>query len=372
MTSPSDATSSDGVVDPPSPRAAIVGTGLIGSSIGLALRQRGWHVTGRDANGAVARQALERGALDAIGEDPGAVVTFVATPVGAVAAEVAAVLAQPGLRPDAAVTDVAGVKAPVVAGVTDARFVGGHPMAGSEQVGVAGADAALFTGATWVLTPTATTDPHCYARVRATVTSLGAEVIELSPERHDALVAVVSHVPHLTAATLMNLADRVAEEHGALLRLAAGGFRDMTRVAAGSPAIWPDVCADNATAILETLDALVSELIAMRALVAAGDRRGLLATLQRAAAARRSLPAGAVRPERKAELRVPVPDRPGVLAEITTLAANLEVNIWDLEIAHSAEGDRGVLVLVVDAEAADRLAQAVAARGYRATWTPLG
>ncbi|MGA2521506.1 MAG: prephenate dehydrogenase [Acidimicrobiales bacterium] len=347
-------------------RAAVVGTGLIGGSIGLALRARGWHVTGADRHPASAQRALELGALDAVGEDPEAEITFVATPVGAVEAEALAALRRV-VRPDAVVTDVAGVKAPLVAAVPDPRFVGGHPMAGSEQVGVEGADADLFVGATWVLTPTTSTDPGAFARLRTVVGSLGAEVVALPPEQHDTLVAMVSHVPHLTAATLMNLADDRSTEHAALLRLAAGGFRDMTRIAAGEPAIWPDVCAQNAAAIVATFDALLGELTTMRDRVASADRSGLLEVLGRAALARRSLPARAVRPERLTELRVPIPDRPGVLADITTLAGNLGVNIADLEIAHSAEGDRGVLVLVVDADTAPRLQEAIVERGYRAT-----
>jgi prephenate dehydrogenase len=348
-------------------RAAVVGTGLIGGSIGLALRARGWHVTGYDADRKRAEQALAAGALDAVGFDPEAEVTFVATPLDAVTGEVAAVFDRAGLRADAVVTDVAGVKGPVVASVTDPRFVGGHPMAGSEQVGLDGADPELFVGATWVLTPTAATDPGSYARLQAVVVSFGAEVVALTPEQHDALVAVVSHVPHLTAATLMNLADRKAEKHAALLRLAAGGFRDMTRIAAGQPGIWPDVCADNAPAIVDAFDVLLTDLSAMRDRVARGDRAGLLEVLDHAAVARRSLPSRAVRPERLTEIRVPVPDRPGVLAEITTLAGDLGVNIADLEIAHSAEGERGVLVLVVDAEGAERLQSALTGRTYRST-----
>jgi prephenate dehydrogenase len=356
MTSPSE----------PGRRAAVIGTGLIGGSIGLALRARGWWVTGRDADPDCADRAKALGALDAVGEDPGAEVVFVATPLSAVGPEAAGALGR-ATRSDAVVTDVAGVKAPVAAELTHPRFVGGHPMAGSEQVGVDGADPDLFVGATWVLTPTTTTDPDAYARLRTVVSSLGAEVVALAPEQHDTLVSLVSHVPHLTAATLMNLADRQATEHGALLRLAAGGFRDMTRIAAGQPAIWPDVCAQNAAAIVATFDALLAELSAMRDRVAAADRAGLLEVLGRAATARRSLPARAVRPERLAELRVPIPDRPGVLAELTTLAGDLGVNIADLEIAHSAEGDRGVLVLVVDAAQAHRLHDAIVALGYRAT-----
>ena len=148
------------------------------------------------------------------------------------------------------------MKASIVDAVADPRFVGGHPMAGSEQDGVEGADAELFEGATWVLTPTEGTDASAFAQVRQIVGTLGAEVVALPPERHDELVAVVSHVPHLAAATLMRLADERSEEHRALLRLAAGGFRDMTRIAAGHPGIWPDICSDNRAAIVGVLDDL--------------------------------------------------------------------------------------------------------------------
>ena len=253
MTSPSERAA-------PSNRAGVVGTGLIGGSIGLALKARGWHVTGYDNDPDRAEQAKRTGVIDAVGLDPDAVVTFIATPLNAVTEAVATVFGQAGLRSDAVVSDVAGVKGPVVAAVTESRFVGGHPMAGSEQVGLDGADPELFVGATWVLTPTETTDPGAYSRLQAVVVSLGAEVVALSPDEHDALVAVVSHVPHLTAATLMNLADHKAEKHAALLRLAAGGFRDMTRIAAGQPNIWPDICDDNADAIVKTLDLLVDAL----------------------------------------------------------------------------------------------------------------
>jgi prephenate dehydrogenase len=348
-------------------RAEVVGTGLIGGSIGLALRARGWHVTGRDLDEARAARAHHLGALDAVGHDPEAEVTFVAVPVSAIATE-----ARRAAEGGAIVTDVGGVKAPVVASVSHPRFVGGHPMAGSEQEGVDGADAELFAGATWVLTPTVDTDPQAYARVRSIVSTFGADVVALTPEQHDALVAVVSHVPHLTAATLMALASERAEEHAALLRLAAGGFRDMTRVASGHPGIWPDICVENRDAIVAALDTLVNALIDMRDLVSQGERTALLHVLERARAARVNLPTPAVRPEDLAEIRLPVPDRPGVLAEVTTLASELGVNIEDLEIAHSAEGPRGVLVLVVEAGATERVRGALLARGYRPSVRPLG
>lgn len=347
-------------------RALVVGTGLIGGSIGRALRARGWQVTGRDADPARAHRALELGAIDEVGEGPLAEVAFVATPAGEVAQVARALLAERG-RDGLVVTDVSGVKAQVVEAVEHPRFVGGHPMAGSEQSGIEGADADLFVGATWALTPTRETDPAAYTTVAGVVSALGADVIALSPPDHDRLVAVVSHVPHLVAATLMNAASEGAKAHGALLRLAAGGFRDMTRVAAGQPTIWPDICADNAQAIVAGLDRLLGDLTELRQRVAAADRPGLLELLERASTARRELPSSGTRPDHLAELRVPIPDRQGVLAEFTGLARDLDINIYDLTIAHSAEGPRGVLTLVVGQDEADRLRKAIEERDHSCT-----
>jgi prephenate dehydrogenase len=342
-------------------RANVVGLGLVGGSVALALRERGWHVSGVDTEPARTGRAVEIGALDDEGLDETAELTVVATPVSAVPEAARAALgATRGV-----VTDVGSVKAPVVEAVADPRFVGGHPMAGSEQDGLAGARADLFEGAAWVLTPTEATDPSAYATVQACVTALGAEVIALPPDRHDALVAVVSHVPHLTAAALVRLAAERADEHRALLRLAAGGFRDMTRVAAGHPGIWGDICGENRSAIVLVLDRLLDALGDLRDVVDRDDRDSLLGLLAEARHARLNLPRRVGRPEDLAEVRVPVPDRVGVLAEVTTLATDLGVNIADLEIAHSSEGDQGVLILLVEAALAERFYGGLVARGYR-------
>jgi prephenate dehydrogenase len=354
-------------VDAAQQRAQIVGTGLIGGSIGQGLRQRGWRVCGRDIDPKREARALELGAIDEIGTDAAALITFIATPAGTVAEAAAEVLSAGGV-----VTDVAGIKGPIVAKVDHPRFVGGHPMAGSEQEGVDGSDPDMFEGATWVLTPAANTDAEAFATVRSAVSALGANVVELPAARHDDLVAMVSHVPHLTAATLMNLAASTALEHATLLRLAAGGFRDMTRIAAGDPAIWPDLCVENRSGILEVLDRLLVALGDVRDLVESGDRSRLLDVLERAREARINLPAGAPSSENTSEVRVPVPDRPGVLAEVTTLLGEMGVNIYDLEIAHSAEGDRGVLVLVVDTATTDRVRDALHRREYRCSVRRLG
>jgi prephenate dehydrogenase len=162
----------------------------------------------------------------------------------------------------------------------------------------------------------------------------------------------------------MDVAARRNEEHTTLLRLAAGGFRDMTRIAAGHPAIWPDICVANRDAIVAGLDDYLRALEQVRALVAGADRGGLLDLLERARAARRNLPVGMPVDAELVELRVPVPDRPGVLAEVATVAFELGVNIVDFEVAHSAEGASGVLVLVVPATGADAFEHALTERGY--------
>src|SRR3984893_2537493 len=359
-------------------RVALIGTGLVGGSIGLALVRDETEVLACDADHSRALRAKELGAVSEVASSvaeavEGVDAVVVAVPVGHVAEVVVAAL-------DAGaplVTDVGSVKTPVVHAVERARpalaarFVGGHPMAGSEQEGLDGADAELFHGATWVLTPTPDTDPDVFGALRALVVSLGAEVVAVTPEHHDALVAVVSHVPQLAASTLMDVAAEQGEQHATLLRLAAGGFRDMTRIAASHPGIWPDICVANRDAIVAALDEYVGALARVRALVDVGDRDGLLDVLQRARRARRTLPVGATVSGPLVELRVPVPDRPGVLAEVTTLAGRLGVNIADLEIDHSMEGQAGVLVLVVAEAGAADLERGLEELGYHVSRSSL-
>ncbi len=344
-------------------RGEVIGLGLIGSSIGLRLRELGWHVSGSDLNIDRSNRALELGVIDRIGNDDDASVVFIATPPSEVVAIASRVLEDPARRSVIA-TDVAGVKARIAREMDSPRFVGGHPMAGSEQEGPDGADRDLFRGATWVLTPNEYTDTNALQRVREIVSSLGADPLLLAPERHDALVAVVSHLPHLTAAILMAVAADSSAEHHSLLRLAAGGFRDMTRIAAGDPAIWPDIFRENGTAILEALDALLVRLDEARRIVSTGDREALVGLLDYAKQARRNLPPRVPSPEAIIECRVPVPDRPGVLAEVTAMLGGIGINIWDLEIAHSAEGDRGVIVLVISVGDAQRAKEVLTDCGY--------
>jgi prephenate dehydrogenase len=348
-------------------RVNVIGLGLIGGSIALGLKARGWHVTGDDASPQRVDEAEARGCIDAAGINAAADVTFVAVPVLAARDRVEHALK----LTSGVVTDVGSVKAGLCAAVDDARFVGGHPMAGSELEGLAGVDADLFSGAVWVLTPTADTAHTTIATVGAAVRELGAEMVAMAPERHDETVAVVSHVPHLTAASLMGLAADSATGHAALLRLAAGGFRDMTRIASGHPDIWLDICDQNRDAIVGTLDRLIERLGEVRDIVERVDRERLLDRLQRARTARTNLPSRITRPETLAEVRIPIPDRPGAAAEIFTLAAGEGINIANFEVVHLAESNIGVAVVLVDADAAERYREVLAASGMHPAVSPL-
>jgi prephenate dehydrogenase len=352
-------------------RAAVIGTGLIGGSIGLALAGLGHDVVGFDSDSERLARARELEAVGSVAADledaaSGADVAFVALPVGAIAAAVARLL-DAGVS---LVTDVGSVKGPVVAEVARlcpegaARFIGGHPMAGSEQEGIDGARADLFVGAAWVVTPTPATAEGTYATLSGILRELQAEVVAVTPEDHDVLVSFVSHVPQLAASTLMDVATTHEAQHRALLRLAAGGFRDMTRIAASQPTIWLDILTSNRDAVLGALDAYLAGLQHARDIVAAGDHEALKALLDRARAARRNLPVGISMATKLVELRIVVPDAPGVLAEVTTLAGRLGVNVADLEIAHSKEGNEGVLVLIVAADDADGFEAGLHDLGY--------
>ncbi len=347
----------------PSRRAHVVGVGLIGASLARALSALGWLVTGQDHDPQVVAGATAAGIIvgDAGHEDTSLVI--VATPAGTVVEAVREALAR-FASPELIVTDVAGVKETIVAQLDDARFLGGHPMAGSEQRGWRGSRADMFRGCTWVLTPTDATRATTYSRLHGILRELGANVVAVSPSDHDRLVALASHVPHLVAGALMNEATLAAEQDAVLLQLAAGGFRDMTRVAAGDPAIWPDVLIENRDAVVEALDRLVDRLEGLRDAIDTGARLSLAADLRAASSARRQLPGRALSSESLAYLRVGVSDQPGQLASVTRAASEMLVNIYDIEIAHGIEGTSGTLLLALDVAQVEALAGELGRLGF--------
>lgn len=354
------------MTSPAKRHAHVVGLGLIGASLALALREKGWTVSGEDADPDVQVSALDANIVTSHDMTDEHTLAFVATPAGSVA-DIANALLHKFTNAHLIITDVAGVKSSIVSDVDDPRFIGGHPMAGSELRGLRGARADLFQGCNWVLTPVDETTPETFSTLHGVLREFGANVVVLSGDDHDRLVALASHVPHLLAGALMNEAARAAEQDAVLLQLAAGGFRDMTRIAAGDPSIWPDVLFENREAVTTTLIALEKRLEALRTALAHDGRGTIEESLTTASEARRRLPGRALSSENLRYLRVGVADQPGVLAAVTRAASELLVNIYDIEIAHGIEGVGGTLLLAVDSEQVTLLRDELDTLGFNVT-----
>lgn len=344
----------------------VVGVGLIGGSLAAAVRKRRLAeiVLGVDTDAATRDWAIEHGIVDDALAPRDAFQAGWFSPEGAELV----VLATPALATvdwlgrlgevgyEGLVTDVASTKLVVMAGAATylgnkATFVGGHPMAGSERSGVQASDPDLFEGAYYVLTPTEKTDVEAYRKLNSFVTALGARVVPVEARHHDEAVAVISHVPHVAAAALINIAAaRSAAAGEDVLRLAAGGFKDMTRIAAGSPELWTGISMDNKDALARAVDELIDELAAFVSYLNEGNRLAVRSWLAAAAEVRRELPSQWV-PAATAltELYIPMKDKPGVVAEVTMAVGRAGCNIEDIEIDHQSE-DRALLHLVITDE----------------------
>ena len=367
-------------------RIAVGGFGLVGASFAAAVRAAypDTRVLAVDIDERTLAEAVERGwATDgALPDDPaferfvgdGCDLVVLATPVGA-AERYFEDLARWDYR--GIVTDTASTKARITALAERVlphpeNFVPGHPMAGSEVNGIEGARPDLFKGAHWILCPDADTPAEHFPRLHELVTSIGARVIALPREDHDEAVAVVSHVPHIMASSLVQLASRHADDQQALMRLAAGGFKDSTRIAAGSPELWCGIAFDNKDALSDGLDEIRGIIGAFADALASDDRAALTALLADAAAARRALPAAWVpSTERLLEVRIPMEDRPGVVAEVTTVTSSVGCNIQSIEIDHVTE-DSAVLSLVLTDEGdIGQLSAQLINAGFSVSFSPL-
>ena len=323
-----------------------MGVGLIGGSVGLAARNAGWDVIGVDRS-QVLEEAVTLGAVhrpSTLKEVRGADLVVLATPISRITDLITE------LAPtDALVTDVASTKTAVVreAERQGLRFVGGHPMAGSQLSGVANARADLFRGARYFLTPTGRTDPGVYREVSGFVRSLGAVPTAVDPEKHDLLMAALSHLPHLMAAALLKVASDISPE---ALSFAGPSFRDLTRVGASNPSLWSDILAENAPALGEALGAFAGAMAQLGSEIQ--DRESMERRFREAREAYDAL--GGILVEstgKNVEIAVPVENRPGVFAEVTTLMGSNNINILDLYVRHS-NTERAALVLTLDADAA--------------------
>ncbi|KUK32575.1 MAG: Prephenate dehydrogenase TyrA [Thermoanaerobacterales bacterium 50_218] len=339
-------------------KITIIGLGVIGGSLGMALSATGkYHVIGVDQDRETLQIARETGAisegthdyLEAVHE---ARVVFLAVPIGEiirVAREIRGKIGQ-----DTVVTDVGSTKETVVTElekVFQGRFVGGHPMTGSELAGIKGADEYLFENSIYVLTPTQNTERKAVERVKNIVEETGARVIYLTPQEHDLIVAAVSHLPHLLAVTLMNQVGDFAGEHPATFLLAAGGFRDVTRIAAGHPRMWRDIYQSNCHYILRASRLFRKILSHFEHLLEEGDFEAFVGVMEKARAERQKIPfklrgfLPAVH-----EVVVTVPDRPGTIAEVAGILGDRGINIIDIEILRVREGEGGSIRLAFASE----------------------
>ncbi len=326
---------------------AIVGTGLIGGSAGMAARRRlDAHVrgTGRKAPLAVSLGALDEACTDLPALLDGADVAIVCAPVDVLPQVTRDVLA--AAPADCAVTDVGSTKREVVAAAGgDERFIGGHPLAGAEVAGVEHAREDLFDGATWYLTPQATTSGVLLERVHKLLTGIGARPEVVDPDDHDRTMAAVSHLPHVLANVL------VGQAAGALggERMPAIGpsFRDATRVAGANPELWTGIYRSNRGALLDALDLSIARLGEVRASLADDDGVELLAWQSEAADSRRALLEAGLAGGPVSELRAAVPNRPGVIADIALTLGRAGVNIVDMSLSPSPDNSSGVVSLWV-------------------------
>jgi prephenate dehydrogenase len=349
-------------------RIAIIGTGLMGASVGLAARERGDSVAGWDPDPGALEAAVERGALDAAGslEDAsaGAELVVVAAPIAQLPAQIAATLAA---TTDATVTDVGSTKASAVAAAAGSpRFVGGHPICGSESRGAENASASLFEGATWFLTPGTHTDADRHRLVHGFVSDVGATPVAIDADAHDRLVAMTSHVPHVLANVVANQTGEARVEGHEPLAHAGGSLRDMTRIAGANPRIWVDIFLDNSEAIGTALTEHRRRIEQIEAALEQGDAGFLARWIGEASAnRRRMLEREYPDPGALQRLRVHISDRPGVLAAITQALGAERINIEDFELHHMSPERGGTLQVLVGGEGeAQRAAELLERQGY--------
>jgi len=345
-------------------KIAVLGVGLIGGSIGLAARARlDAEVAGFDPDRGLLDRANELGAIDSMHESvaaaaAGAEIVFCAAPV----------LALPGLAAEAldaagdecAVTDVGSVKRGVIAALgSDPRFIGGHPLAGAETSGVESARADLFDAARWYLTPTSSTGGLLYDRVQRAVADIGARPQAIEAETHDRLMASVSHLPHVLANVLVTQAATALSEEAENLPEVGPSFRDATRVAGANPAIWGDIFAGNREAVAAEIDAAVARLTEAAELIRSAERGAVTEWHEQAGRHRRDLIETEIAGGPLHELRVRVPNRPGIVAEIALELGRAGVNIEDMALYPAADMTSGAISLYIaggdETERAERL-----------------
>ena len=347
----------------------IIGSGLLGASVGLGLREHGVDVTLEDLSPTTVALAADYGAgrVRAAG-DPVPALVVVATPPDVTADVVERALAE---YPDSVVTDVASVKlAPFLEltrrGIDLTNYVGSHPMAGRERGGAIMARADLFTARPWVVCRDHETPAEALALVEAVALDLGAVLIEMTPEEHDRSVGLVSHLPQVVASLL---AARLVPATEQAIGLAGGGLRDTTRIASSDPELWVQILGANHEPVVELLEALAADIgaftEALRDPSRTGARRRIADLLAAGNRGVERIPGKHGSSERFTTLTVLVDDRPGQIARLLTELGELGINMEDLRLEHSPGAQIGFAEIAVLPEVADRAVEGLAERGWR-------
>jgi prephenate dehydrogenase len=350
-------------------RIAVIGVGLIGGSVALAAKQRldatltGFDRSPRALAAGRRREALDRVSDSIAGAVADAETVFVAVPVGALPEAIAAAL--DAAPPDCVITDVGSTKRAIVASQADSRFVGGHPLAGAETAGVEHARADLFEGATWYLTPTASTSGLLYERLHRLLHALGARPAAIDPESHDRMLATVSHLPHVLANVLVSQAAHMLAAGGERLPATGPSFRDATRVAGASSDVWTDIYLSNRDALAEQIEEAIDRLTDVRRALVAADPDRISAWNDGAAADRRRLLEAQLAGGPLFEFRASVPNRPGVIAQLALELGRAGVNITDMALYPAADMSEGVVALwITGHEQAERAEELIGRLGF--------
>lgn len=342
----------------------VIGAGLLGTSIGLAARGQGLTVWLSDANVEHVRTAVGLGAGEPVPDDAVAELVVVCVPPDHIADVV-----ETALETGAVVTDVGSVKALPLAQLDDrvpaevlARYVGSHPMAGSERSGPLAASAALFSGRPWGITPHVHSASEAVALVEALVATCGAQPVLLSPVEHDVAVARTSHAPHLLAVLAAAQLSDALPEH---LLLSGQGVRDVTRVAGGDPELYGQIIRANAPAVLELLGSVQVQLEELITAIGSEDPDDLARILMRGVDGTQAIPGKHGGPPLETgAVYVLVPDQAGELARLFADVGEIGVNVEDLHIEHDPGRPSGLVELVVAANATEDLAAALEARNW--------
>ena len=356
-------------------KVAVIGLGLMGGSLGLSLTRAGLQVSGWDYDLGVHQEAFKIGAINKMTNTlpetvADAELVFVATPVDLIPEVIHSCVnwTQPGTI----FSDLGSIKQLILEKVNEFLpethyFVPGHPMTGSEQQGIIAADPFLFQNAAYILIENARSSGSVLSKVKSVIALTGAHLLVLDAAEHDRIVGMVSHLPHLVAAILAKTAGQAEFDHPGTLNLAAGGFRDTTRVATGAPEIWEGIIFGNKSMVLQSIDAFEKQLTELKQCIDLNDQTAFFNFLTNAREVRMQIPG-----KNKGfltllhEMVVTIEDRPGTINNVLQYLAAEQINIKDIEILRVREGDGGTLRLALeDSTAVDRAVQILNEKGFK-------